>query len=133
MPFYANVFEGIDKISDTVEDVQAPLLKRFSQMKTPINKTPEQGSNFSSFLVFSSSLIINTDQRSISLGDVPISIRRLRIFLILGVNNSSNANKTSMPNNYASTRQRSVKFIKSQYAVPSIALVKNLCRWRAFG
>jgi hypothetical protein len=26
-----------------VEDVQAPLLKRFSQMKTPINKTPEQG------------------------------------------------------------------------------------------
>jgi hypothetical protein len=32
MPFYANVFEGIDKISDTVEDVQAPLLKRFSQM-----------------------------------------------------------------------------------------------------
>ncbi|VVM22140.1 hypothetical protein BSPWISOXPB_1634 [uncultured Gammaproteobacteria bacterium] len=43
MPFYANVFEGIDKISDTVEDVQAPLLKRFSQMKTPINKTPEQG------------------------------------------------------------------------------------------
>jgi hypothetical protein len=32
-----------DKISDTVEDVQAPLLKRFSQIKTPINKTPEQG------------------------------------------------------------------------------------------
>jgi hypothetical protein len=74
MPFYANVFEGIDKISDTVEDVQAPLLKRFSQIKTPNSQ-----SNFSSFLVFSSSLIINTDQRSISLGDVPISIRRLRL------------------------------------------------------
>jgi hypothetical protein len=29
MPFYANGFEGIDEISDTVEDVQAPLLKRF--------------------------------------------------------------------------------------------------------
>jgi hypothetical protein len=74
----------------TAKPAENEPLNKFIQRQQNQHAKP----NFSSFLVFSSSLIINTDQRSISLGDVPISIRRLRIFL---------------------------KFIKSQYAVPSIA------------
>ncbi|CAC9435084.1 ATP-dependent DNA helicase pcrA (EC 3.6.1.-) [uncultured Gammaproteobacteria bacterium] len=113
MPFYANVFEGIDKISDTVEDVQAPLLKRFSQMKTPINKTPEQGElieyqqNFER--LFKSALgtlvhqyyeqelftpsIKNIRNRLIEIGTSPKDIERWSVFIIKLLENTKNDEK----------------------------------------
>ena len=110
MPFYANFFEDIDDISDTVEDAKAPLLERFSQMKTPINKTSEQGEsveyqqNFER--LFKSALgtlvhryyeqelftpsIENIRNRLIEIGASPKDIERWQDFIIKLLDNTKN-------------------------------------------
>ncbi len=113
MPFYKNLFGGIDKTPDMLEGVQAPLLERFSQMKTPINKTPEQGEfieyqqNFER--LFKSALgtlvhqyyeqelftpsIENIRNRLIEIGASPKDIERWQMFIIKLLDNTKNDEK----------------------------------------
>ena len=113
MPFYANIFKGIDETSDTAEDVKVPLLERFVQMKTPINKTQEQGElieyqqNFER--LFKSALgtlvhqyyeqelftpsVENIRNRLIEIGTSPKDIEHWQDFIIKLLDNTKNDEK----------------------------------------
>lgn len=114
MPFYANLFEGIDRTPDTVENSEAPLLKRFAQVTIiPINKTQEQGKfiecqqNFER--LFKSALgtlvhqyyeqelftpsIENIRNRLIEIGTSPKDIEHWQNFIIKLLDNTKNDEK----------------------------------------
>ncbi|CAC9610730.1 ATP-dependent nuclease subunit A [uncultured Gammaproteobacteria bacterium] len=113
MPFFTHRFENIDTTPDTVTDLKAPLLHRFSQLKTSDNKTQTQGESvqyqqnferlFKSTLgslvhqYYEQQLFTPSEQnirnRLIEIGTAPQDIKRWQVFIIKLLENTKSDSK----------------------------------------
>ncbi|SMN15426.1 ATP-dependent DNA helicase pcrA [uncultured Candidatus Thioglobus sp.] len=110
MPFFAHQFKDIDNTPDTVEDSEIPLLHRFSQLQTPINRPQQQGESveyqqnferlFKSALgsllhqYYEQQLFTPSEQnirnRLIEIGTAPKDIERWQGFILKLLDNTKN-------------------------------------------
>ncbi|MDC9715041.1 MAG: UvrD-helicase domain-containing protein [Gammaproteobacteria bacterium] len=110
MPFFAHRFKGIDDTPDTHEEVNAPLLHRFTHYQTPANKTQQQGESveyqqnferlFKSALgslvhhYYEQQLFTPNDEnirnRLIEIGAAPKDIERWQALILKLLNNTKN-------------------------------------------